>query len=405
MSRAEASTRSAWAVVLAGVVAALQVGKLPPALQALQADVGMSLVQSGFMLSMVQLAGMFLAIVVGMVADGAGLKRCMLAGLAVQALAGLAGGLSITPQGLLVWRAVEGLGFLLVVLPGPALIRRLVLPSSLSGMLGVWGTYMPIGTALTLLAGPMLIPAWGWPLWWDGVALVSALMALVLWRTVPADPVRWAPGNPLSGSRQRLWETLSARGPWLVALIFAVYSAQWLAIIGFLPTIYAQAGWSGAALGWLTALVAGVNLLGNLASGRCLQRGWAGTRLLHIGFAAMALGALLAFSAWTDGRAELRLFGVLLFSSVGGLVPGTLFSMAVHLSPGQSHVATTVGWAQQWSAIGQFLGPPLVAWLASQAGGFQHTHWVTISCCLAGAVLAHAAGNEMRRRSASSSSF
>ncbi len=402
MNTADASARSAWFVVLAGVVAALQVGKLPPALQALQVAVGMSLVQSGFMLSMVQLAGMFLAILVGMLADGAGLKRCMVAGLAVQALAGLAGAWSTTPQALLAWRALEGLGFLLVALPGPALIRRLVRASSLSGMLGVWGTYMPIGTALTLLAGPMLIPRWGWPLWWDGVALVSALMALLLWRAVPPDPAA-ASGHALAGSWRRLRETLSARGPWLVALIFAMYSAQWLAIIGFLPTIYAQAGWTGAALGSLTALVAGVNLLGNLASGRLLQRGWPGTRLLYIGLAAMALGALLAFPAWTDGQAELRLFGVLLFSSVGGLVPGTLFSMAVRLAPGESHVATTVGWAQQWSAIGQFFGPPLVAWLASRAGGFQYTHWITISCCGVGAALAHAAGNEMRRRSASSS--
>ena len=40
----------AWLVVAAGGVAALQVGKLPPALQALQAELGLSLVQSGFLL-------------------------------------------------------------------------------------------------------------------------------------------------------------------------------------------------------------------------------------------------------------------------------------------------------------------------------------------------------------------
>ena len=50
--------RAAWLVVLAGGVAALQVGKLPPALPALQAELGLTLVQSGFLLSMVQLAGM-----------------------------------------------------------------------------------------------------------------------------------------------------------------------------------------------------------------------------------------------------------------------------------------------------------------------------------------------------------
>ena len=39
----------------------------------------------------------------------------------------------------------------------------------------------------------------------------------------------------------RLVQTLSAPGPWLVALSFAAYSSQWLAVIGFLPAIYTQA--------------------------------------------------------------------------------------------------------------------------------------------------------------------
>ena len=55
----------------------------------------------------------------------------------------------------------------------------------------------------------------------------------------------------------RLKLTLGARGPWLVALTFALYSSQWLAVIGFLPTIYTQAGVAPALTGVLTALAAG----------------------------------------------------------------------------------------------------------------------------------------------------
>ena len=45
-------------VILCGVVAALHVGKLPPAIPLLQAQLGVTLVQAGFLLSLVQLAGM-----------------------------------------------------------------------------------------------------------------------------------------------------------------------------------------------------------------------------------------------------------------------------------------------------------------------------------------------------------
>lgn len=376
----------AWLVVAAGGVAALQVGKLPPALPALQAELGLTLVQSGFLLSMVQLAGLTLAVFMGLLADGMGLKRSMVRGLFLLALASAAGGLATSVQALLVLRAIEGLGFLLVALPAPALIRRLVPAQQLAGMLGVWGAYMPTGTALALLAGPLFMPVWGWHAWWWLFALVSLAMACWVWRAIPADPQQLA--QPLTGVPERLRRTLMARGPWLVALTFGLYSGQWLAVVGFLPSIYAAAGLEGALLGVLTALAAAVNMGGNMASGRLLQRGWPPRATLWLGFGAMALGSTLAFAAFTEGWPWLRYAGVLLFSGLGGLVPGTLFSLAVRLAPGEQQVAATVGWVQQLSALGQFIGPPTAAALAAKAGGWQLTPLFTVTCCVGGMLLA-----------------
>jgi CP family cyanate transporter-like MFS transporter len=378
--------KRAWLVVAAGGVAALQVGKLPPALPALQAELGITLVQSGFLLSMVQLAGLTLAVFMGLLADGMGLKRSMVRGLLVLALASGLGGFATNVSALLCLRALEGLGFLLVALPAPALIRRLVPPAQLAGMLGVWGAYMPTGTALALLLGPVWIPAWGWHAWWWLFALVSLGMAVWVWRVVPPDPRNAAQATV--GVLDRLRRTLGARGPWLVALTFGLYSGQWLAVVGFLPSIYAAAGVGGALLGVLTALAAAVNMGGNMVSGRLLQRGWRPRSTLWLGFAAMALGSTLAFAAFTAGAPWLRYAGVLLFSGLGGLVPGTLFSLAVRLAPGEQQVAATVGWVQQLSALGQFIGPPTAAALAASAGGWQLTPLFTVACCAGGALLA-----------------
>jgi MFS family permease len=378
---------AAWLVVAAGGVAALQVGKLPPALAALQAQLGLTLVQSGFLLSMVQLAGLSLAVFMGLLADGMGLKRSMVRGLVLLALASGLGAMADSVQSLLVLRAMEGVGFLLVALPAPALIRRLVAPAQLAGMLGVWGAYMPTGTALALLVGPLFIPVWGWSAWWWLFAAVSLAMAMWIARQVPADPPA-SVQTASAGMGKRLGRTLGARGPWLVALCFGMYSGQWLAVVGFLPSIYAEAGLSGVLLGLLTALAAAVNMGGNMASGRLLQRGWAPRSTLWLGFGAMALGSTVAFSAFTEGWPWLRYAGVLLFSGLGGLVPGTLFTLAVRLAPGEQQVATTVGWMQQLSALGQFVGPPSAAALAAHVGGWQLTPLFTVGCCAGGATLA-----------------
>jgi MFS family permease len=406
MSRNPSSTAAAYIVFLAGVSAALHIGKLPPALPALRDALGVSLLQAGFLLSLVQVAGMTLGLAVGLAADSLGLKRSTIAGLVILSVAGALGGWAQQPASLLWLRALEGFGFLLATLPAPSLMRRLVPPARLSIMLGVWSTYMPLGTALALLLGPLVIDAAGWRLWWWVIAAISLAMELALWRTLPPDAPRSRdPRGAASASRlpswqQRLRQTLSSKGPWLVALSFAVYSGQWLAIIGFLPSIYAQAGLVGSLGGALTALVAASNIVGNLASGRALHRGVAPHALLWIGFTTMALGAVAAFADFGAGSLPLalRYAAVLLFSMVGGLIPGTLFSLAVKLAPGEDSVATTVGWMQQWSSFGQFAGPPLVAALAARVGGWQWTWVVTASCCAIGAVLAWRIGRALHAR-------
>ena len=92
-------------VIAAGVAAALHVGKLPPALPALSATLGVTLVQAGFLLSLVQLAGMTLGLVVGLSADGLGLKRSMMTGLLLLSGASLLGGWARDAQMLLLLRA------------------------------------------------------------------------------------------------------------------------------------------------------------------------------------------------------------------------------------------------------------------------------------------------------------
>lgn len=383
-----------WIVVAAGVSVALHVGKLPPAVAVLQRELGVSLVQAGFLLSTVQVAGMLLGLVVGLGADRWGLRRSMLWGLSLVGLVSMLGAAATGFAGLLGLRVLEGLGFLLVAMPAPGLIRRHVSARELSARMGWWGTYMPLGSALGLLLGPWVLQAASWQSWWLLLGAVSLCAGLAVWRWVPADP-QAASGPAVAdadlGWRPRLALTLRSPGPWLVALSFAVYSGQWMGVIGFLPTMYAQAGMGAKLAGMLTALVAAANMVGNIASGRLLQRGWKARRSLQTGFVLMGLSALLAYVQFEGQPLAplwLRFVAVMAFSAAGGLIPGTLFTSAVHLAPSQNTESTTVGFMQQWSCAGQFAGPPAVAAVATAMGGWQWTWLVTGLMCAAGWLLA-----------------
>lgn len=382
--------------MLAGVAAAMHIGKMPPAIPALQATLDVSLLEAGFLLSAAQLAGMLLGALLGALADGVGLRRSLLAGLALMVVASLAGMLATTATALLALRVLEGLGVLLVALPVPSLLRRLVAPALLARHLGWWGAYMPTGTALALLGGPVIIHSVGWQGLWGALSALTAAMAVWVWRTVPVDPPRTpVPVDPGGGSVPRaaadfvgrLRETLSRRGPWLVALAFAMYSSQWLAVVGFLPSVYAQAGVDVAAAGALTALVCAVNVLGNVGAGQLLHRGWSPQRLLCVGFVSMAACAWLAFHPLTTPWPTLRYIACLTFSAVGGLIPGSLFYLAVRVAPSDRTASTTVGWMQQCSSSGQFAGPPVVAWVAGRVGGWHWTWALTGMACALGMLL------------------
>ncbi len=386
-------------VLLCGVVAAMHVGKLPTALPVLREAFGLSLVASGFLLSLVQAAAMTLALAVGLAVDRLGLRTALLVGLALLALASAAGGAAAEATTVFFWRATEGLGFLFITLAAPALIRRLVPPQRLNVSMGLWGTYMPSGTALALLAGPWVMAAVGWPGWWWLLAAVAAVVGLWAARILPAETPSPGPGAA-SGSGS--WfapvrDTLSAPGPWLLAVTFGAYSSQWLTVIGFLPTLYGEAGVAPATAGALTAGVALANVVGNVASGRLLQRGASPVTLLITGFVTMALGAFVTFGLENSLVFATRYAAVLLFSAVGGLIPGTLFATAVRVAPNERSVPSVVGWLIQWSALGQFVGPPLAAWWTSHHGGWSTT-WVTTTAAAGlGAMLSLGVSGALRK--------
>ena len=377
-------------VVLAGIVAAMHVGKVAPAIPILRAQLDVSLVQAGWLLSLSQMAGMLTAVFVGMFADGFGLRRSVLWGLVLLGLlSGLAGLTTSAPQ-LLLMRAIEGAAILMVIVPAPALLRSLVAPDRLSTAMGFWGTFMPTGTATAMLLGPALMAHFGWATWWETLGAIALLMALLFNMGVPRVAVAVAGARPPAANLQRLrlvWRTPQV---WRVALAFACYSGQWLVIIGFLPTLLQTGGMSAGLAGTIAAIASAVNIVGNIAGGRLLQKGVPSQRVLGIAFATMAAGAFVVFGTPSDTPLIVKLVAVLMFSGVGGMIPGSLFSLAVRAAPTEDTASTALGWTTQMSMLGQFSMPPVAAALASGYGNWSLTWIATGALSLMGIYLTFA---------------
>ena len=100
-------------ILSAGVLAAAQVGKVPPLLPSIRNELGLSLVSAGWMTSLTTLTGALFGATFGFVADRLGATRMLLAGLALLAGAGLAGAAAAGGNSLAISRALESIGLIL----------------------------------------------------------------------------------------------------------------------------------------------------------------------------------------------------------------------------------------------------------------------------------------------------
>jgi MFS family permease len=349
----------------AGIVGAFQVGKAAMALPALRAELGIGLAAAGWVLAIFNLIGVATGMAIGGLVGRWGDRRAVLAGLALLAAASLAGAAAPDIAILLATRFVEGMGFLMVIVGAPSLIMRLTRPEDLKLALGAWGAYMPLGQAIMVLAAPLLLVPFGWRGLWIANTVLLALFAALLARVTAALPA--SPSRPGRSLLRDLADTIRAPGPSLLAAIFGAYSMQYLAVMGFLPTVLIeQAGLGTAAAGALAALAMAMNGVGNVAAGLLLQHGVKRWRLMAIASLVMGSASLGIFSAPLPLGATYVLY--LAFAGFGGMLPASVFAAVPSHAPSRHLIPTTNGLLVQGSNLGQVVGPPTVGALAAAIG-------------------------------------
>ncbi|OTG82014.1 MFS transporter [Acinetobacter sp. ANC 5054] len=358
-------------IIAAGFVAAMHIGKLPPAIPVLQQQLGISFIQSGLLLSLVQGAGMCFGLLIGSYIQRIGFKFCILLGLALLTLASLLGSFSQSIHVLLGLRILEGFGFLLVTLTAPAFIRQMVPVEQLNLKMGLWTSYMGGGMGIALLIAPFVIMHFGWASVWLNLSILTASLFLMITFWVPRPDTALNNMSVLG----LIKDTLTHPAAWLLALIFGTYAGQWFALVGFLPTIYEQNHISLQLSGALTASVSIANAVGAFACGLMLQRGFQAKTLVQVGFVVLIICAL-SFYLFKDYLPFLlQYLSVFGFSLFGGLVAAVIFAQALHFAPYSAAISTTIGLVLQCSAISQFMLPPTIALIVSETNTWL---WVGI---------------------------
>ena len=362
--------KPALAALLLGVVAAIFIGKLPPALPGLRAEFGLSLSESAWMVSMFNALGVVASIFMGLFSARVGAWRLCVTGLIAMtggAWLGVATPASM-PWLLLASRFLEGVGFLSIVVSAPALLMLATADADRKRVFSFWGAYMPTGTTIGMLAAPLLIASFGWRGLWLGTSF-AALAALWLLISLRGAYSR-AHNSSAADSPAATWRAstgpLKKAAPWWIALAFGCYAFNFYAIMVWLPTfIVGERNTPLLTASLLTALVVAVNIGGNVMGGVLMQRGVSRGANVCLAGVFTALTCAVIFSpALPD---PLRYFGCVAFSFLVGILPGSVMSSAQTHAQNPAQVGTVQGMINQGSNMGQFISPLLVTAAVSHA--------------------------------------
>ena len=380
-------TDIAWiTTVFAGIMAALHIWKLPAAIPVLQDELHISLILSGVLLGVVQVAGMVGGLAMSLLAEIFSQRKIMLLGLVLLVIGSALGSLSPSAGMLLGTRIVEGAGVIMCSVMGPGLVRAHAPLQRMNLAVGWWAAFMGIATFFGVLGTAIALQFITWQTWWLVLSVLTVVPIILLLKFVSASAPGGGTGTKLA--LKRIAVTASSGKVWMSGVIFGCYTVQWMAIVGFLPSIFSEDGLSPILGGLFSAVVGGLNALGAIITGTLLQRGIPGKKLLIGSFVTMAITAILTFAI--DYSSSLLLIQVLcvgLFSMCGAAVPATMTRISVDLAPEGGSAPAAMGLMQQIFNIGNFTGPMLVAWLVVFTGGWNSTWWVSVVFGVLGVVM------------------
>lgn len=285
--------------------------------------------------------------------------------------------------------AIVGFGLLRPALPGvPAILLTTV---AIGIGMGTAGALLPIVVKLRapaeparatgayaagIVAGSLIAAAAAIPLanalgGWRGTLVVFAIAglgSLACWLVLiaPDPPADRATGRPPSLP----WRNATA---WMLVAVFATQSVLYYSAISWLPSIYAERGWSEADAGNLIAVLHAVGLATGIALPLVADR--VGTRRSQlVGVASLTLIGYLGIVLLPDLA---WLWAAVLGVGLGAVFPLVL-TLPVDVAEGPAAVGSTAAFMLLGGYVLSSFGPVVLGVLRDATGSYQTDLWLLV---------------------------
>ncbi len=373
----------------AGMLAAFQYAKIPFMLPGLLQQMDISPVQQAMVLSIIGVLGAAAGTFAGAVCLRLGLRRTLLAGLAVGVAGSLLPLISDSYGLLLLARVVESLAHMAIVVAVPTLILSLCPPAVQPKAMALWSCYFTLTFIIAACLVPPVMQAAGWRgvAWGHAALMVVAGVLCLGW--VKADQLS-APSTQLtvSGLWASQWRLLSQLKLLAIPATFFGYTLLFVALVSVLPKLLSTT--PSALAMWAMALPL-ASLAGTLVAMTALNLGMQGYQLVRLSAAAMVLAGLVLLILPQYVLAAQSTV-VIVFVLLGTLPAGIVSSIPTLFAADDPDVALVNGGLVQFGNLGNLVGSPILAAMLVQLG------WVSIGVYLMAGALITCMGLLLLRR-------
>ena len=339
--------------IAAGVLAAACLGKVAPVSAVVGEAFRLSPFALGATISLITLVAAAIAAPAGMWLRDRDPRPWLALGLVVMAVAG--GAMTLIPSSqvaLIFLRAVEGIGYLLIVVGGPGALVRQMSGARTSVALALWGVCTPAGLAVAAVAGGLAASRTGWREWFAVMAVMCAGLAGVVAKLIRGQNAG-ATAAPRPTARRR--GELAA--PLLLSCGFGALSLMTVAIVALLPSyLSTQLGLPTAAAGAATAAAAAASIPGNACAAVLLRRGVRPGLLACSMLACPALAAA-AFAGAVPLPASIGAAAALVF--VVGIAASAAYASLPKVTRLIDDLPLANGILVQFGSAGALIGPPI----------------------------------------------
>jgi MFS transporter, DHA1 family, inner membrane transport protein len=395
-------THTDWLVIAvlftAGLVAAMQFGKVAPIMGEVQSAFGLGLVGAGFAVSILGLIGLIFGVAAGAVVAAIGLKRALIIALFGGAAMAALG--AVAPNGtvFLASRLAEGFSHLLVVVAAPGLMTAHSTRKDMPFVLAIWGCFFGFGFGIMSLIAPEIVSLGGWRALLGTHATFAALTGLALVVALAQSGYReqtfpFPSFATMIGAHGTLYRS---GAPLILAILFAAYTMPFLAVLTFLGRYLVEVqGWSAGATGSFIAGMTVVNLAATLAVGVLVRWGLTLKFAMIVSFIVLGSSCAAIFLLQLGDTAIIA--ATIIAMIAFGIMPGYVFVTVPDVAPDAARAAMTYGGIAQFGNLGTFSGTPLFAFAYGQAGWPGGTAFVVLAS-LAGIGLTLALTGAIKRR-------